>query len=685
MDKTNRDIINGFVPKLITDYAPQRIPAGAFTDEVPGYTGLLQYSAVKGQQTDLVIGNWDTPSADAQFPDNITVRVRPYRALTNMDQDAEDRYFDRGGLDWTIQVSSGDPILTIPLPQAVYPPGVWLVSVKYEDFFGSSRNTSVAQLLVVDDTAPFERSGVRPPALRLPAGVSNPLTRADFLSAPNQTLNLEIPYTAADGYSPDDQFEVRRNGVLLTFPPAGSRLPITLTTPPTVPFTLAMYDAAPGNFPITYQIIEVTGKASQESESLFLGDLSQVAAPTGFGPLTIDNAVPGDHQFDRREMGLATGLRARVPAIQNVLPTDTITVTLSGGAGGPFSITQTVNASTFPISFDFSEANLLALWGTGPGDVPITATYSLTRAGSVFPAAPLSVPFNLNLKQVGPNPNPNPPGANGVNNDLLPVVVQAIRSPGVFGPDNLLEIGDVNRDARAVIPYWTAPELIDTQLPVTFTVNYGGQLFPLTVTSIDPARQVVIPIPFSAVLNAGNGTVQVSYTVTSPGTSYSQRSPDTPVSVFSAVRLMDAPIVQGTVGYGTSRAVGCGSLVNGFLRVDIPASRYLSLAEQVRVTFTGYQNNTATGVALPPVVKSFSLPGVAAITTGFTVNLGTSTELFDPIHATRLLRTVGSATLTYETISGGATVGSRTTTILVRGVAPGQQGVSSYCSGVIIP
>lgn len=453
MDRTNRDIINSFVGRAPAFYIPARIPAGRFAGEIAGYPGLLSINARKGQSTDFVIANWDAASTNPARPDTVTFQLRPYIPLGTMTAAAEDNYFNRGGLDWQIQVSSGASPITIQVPQSNRPPGVWLVRVQYTNFLGTQTNRSVAQLLIVDDTAPFDRSGDKPPPPLAPVGMPLPLTRANFLGAPGQTLEFPVPYTLADGLSDDDTIAVFWDGRPVDFPPTGRRLPITRATPPSIPFPLSAYDAHPGNYELTYQIIDVTGNLSQQSYGLLLGDLALAPPPTGFQLPTVDSAVPGDGLIDRIDMATSNGAIVRVPAIQNILPTDIITVNLSNGVTTIPRPLQ-ANAFPFPIPFQFTQADLATLYGAGPGTVPLTASYSVTRGGVTLPATPLSVNFNLDLFLVGPNPNPGP---NVPNTDLPPVVVNALRPGGLLGPNNTLELEDVNRDAQAVIPLWTAP------------------------------------------------------------------------------------------------------------------------------------------------------------------------------------------------------------------------------------
>lgn len=692
MDRTNRDIINAFVPNLPASYSPTRMNAGTFVGEVPGYTGLLTRNAAKGQLTDLNIPVWFPASANPAEPDVVTIQIQPYRDLSSFaDVAAEDLYFATGGVQYSVTtVNPADPFV-VPIPEALRPPGVWLVRYTVVSRDTGNDNTSVPQLLIVDGTAPYDRSGDRPPAPTLPAGAPNPIDQAYFQGQPNQTVNFPISYALADGKASDDLVEVYFGDSDTPIVIAGStRNLIDPATPTTIPLPLSAVLAAQasGNFDLRYRLFDVAGNPSQESYRLRLPGLSQAPVPAGFQPALVDLAVPGDGLIHLNDVATNTGIIVRVPAFTNAQPTDQIIVTLTS-VNGSIPLSLPVGTSVFPIPFQFGTANATTLYGAGPGDVAVTATYTVNRGGNTFPAVPLSTPFNLNLAVAGPNPNPIPPGPNGINVDLLPVVVEAIRPGGVFGPPNLLEAVDVNRDARARIPLWTAAVLPDAQLPFTITLNYGGRVYTQDVTAMPPGREVIFTIPFADILALGGPTQQAFYTVSRLGNPNPQRSVDTTVTVNSAILQMDAPVVRAPNTTTPITLVNCNSLLpinTGALRVFIPPSPYLSLNEPVNVTYVGAQgNNTGAPPTLPPIVQSFPVPNATALRLGFEVSLGSPAVLYNPVNANTGLLNSGSASVTVSTLYQGQPVSSLPYVVRVRGFRPGTAPAAYYCDGARIP
>lgn len=687
MDRTNREIVDSFVPNAPGSYTPNRLLGGTFQGEVPGYTGLLSRSAAKAQFITLNIPRWFAASTDPAAPDSVRVDIRPYRELSSfVDSDAEDLYFNTGGNSFTVPVVNPPDPVPIPIPEAYVPNGVWLVRFTVTVTDSSVSNTSVAQLLIVDETSPYDRSDDRPPAPTLPAGATLPLDRAYIQSQPGQTGRFPIPYSAADGLSPDDTVEVFFGSSELPISIGGvTRFPVG-TAPVSIPLPLSAIQAETGgNYNLRYVIRDVANNRSDISYSLNLPGLAQVPVPADFLPALVDLAVPGDLLIHRRDVADRNGAIVRIPAFSNVdRTTDQITVTLTS-THGSVTLTQPVGALPFPISFQFNEANMDTLYGTGPARVPVTAIYTVTRATVTYPTPPLSTLFDLDLSVVGPNPNPNPPGPDAINTDLHAVVVEAVRPGGLFGPPNHLELVDVNRPARARIPLWDADIRPESQLPFTIEFNYGGRIYRQDVTVMPAGRQVLIDIPFADILALRGPTQQAFYTVSRAGHPNPQRSVNTTVIVDNAIMQMDAPTVQNTAG--VNRTANCDSLVpanTGRLRIFIPGSDYLSPAEPVTVTFTGFQNNTTTAPGLTPVVRSFPVPNETARRLGFTVDLDTATVLYNPVNANVALLTTGSATVTVSTRFQGQTVNSTPATIRVRGYRPGN-GVSYYCEGAVVP
>lgn len=683
MDRTNRDIIDGFIPKVPANYTVMRLEPGTIVGQVPGFSGLLNRSTAKSQFVTYNIPLWDLASTDPLTPDRITIQIRPYKDIPVFpaghasaglpDPDAEDLYFSSVP-GFTVQVSSPPDPYPVSIPEEYVQNGAWLIRYRVYSPDTDTTNSSVAHLLIVDETAPYDRRGDRPPAPTLPLNLPGPLDRAYFQS--QGTVNFPFEYLLEDGLSPGDWLEVYfgDSDTPIQFP-SGPRILIDPAQPTVcpVPYSAVLAETR-GNYSVRYRVIDATGNPSQESYRLTLGNLGADPVPTDFLPAIVLLAVD-DGLIDIRDVADNNGLIVRIPPYTNpVRPTDSITLTLTS-VNGSIPLTLPVGATGFP-DFQFTPANMTTLYGPGPGSVPVTATYTVTRGTNTYPTPPLSTPFILNLDHVGPI----------LVTDLLPVVVEAVRPNGVFGPPNHLELVDVNRDARFRIPLWTTNNRPETILPFTISVVYGGRVYQQDVTSINAAREVIIPLPFADIVTLGGPTQPVFYTITRPGNPNSATTPPHDVIVDSAIRRLGTPNVLGTIGINNS--AGCNSLspVNtGSLRVFIPGSDYLSTSEPVVVTYVGYQNDTTTGTGLTPVVRSFNLPNDAARRVGFTVDLGTALELFNPIHSNRANALTGSALVTISTQFLGQTISSTAQAIRVRGRIPGPAGTSYYCSGATIP
>lgn len=686
MDRTYRDIIDSFQPGLPGSYTPTRLAPGTFTGEVPGYTGLLTRQAAKSQLLTFNLPRWDAFSIDPTNPDILTIGIRPLVDLNSFATlDDENAYFQNAAYTFTVQVVNPTDPVVVSLPESLVPNGVWLLRAAV--FVGDSQvtNYTVPQLLIVDETAPYERTGDRPPAPTTPPGMTVPLDRAYFQSQPNQTVNFPIPYDQTAGRSPGDTVRVYFGSNQQPI----ATLPIDPTVLGSIPLSLASILAETrGNYDLSYRIVDASGNPSEESYRLTLTDVGVAPIPADFQPPVVLLAVPGDGLIHRRDVADNNGAIVQVPIYTNVeRPGDEITVTLTS-VNGSIPLTLPVGATAFPIAFNFTQANMTTLYGPGPGRVPVTATYTVRRGANTYPAAPLSVAFDLDLSVAGPNPNPNPPGPLGINNDLLPVIVEAIRPNNTFGPLNHLEALDVNRDARARIPLWTAAVTPDLQLPFTITLVYGTRVYTQDVLVIPPGREVTFTIPFADIRTLGGPTQEAYYTVSRAGNPNPQRSNPTTVIVDSAILIMDPPtfpdIVTAANGFRNATCDTLRPINSGNLRLNITGSAYLSPAVPITVTFTGFQNNTAAPPSVVTIVRTFSVPSDNAGVIGFTVDLGTAADLYNPIITSRAFLSLASASVTVSTQFQGQTVTSLPATVRIRGYRPGN-GVSFYCNGGVIP
>ncbi|MGA9704155.1 hypothetical protein [Pseudomonas sp.] len=689
MDRTYRDIIDAFNPPLPGSYTPTRLAPGTFTGEVPGYLGLLTREAAKSQVLTFNLPPWDGISTDPAAPDVLTISIRPLIDLNSFASISEEHaYFQNTTFRVPFNISVTDPSapVVVRLAETMVPNGIWLLRADLEITDSGAANWTVPQLLIVDETAPYERTSDWPPAPDAPAGLTVPLDRAYFQSQPNQTVNFPIPYDQTAGRSPGDTVQVFFGSNQRPI----ATLPIDPSVPGSIPLSLANILAEQNsNYDLSYRIVDASGNRSEQSYKLTLTDVGQAPVPADFLPPEVLLAVPGDGLIHRRDVVDNNGAIVRVPSYTNVDRTvDQIIVTLTS-VNGSIPLTLPVGTAAFPMPFEFTQANMTTLYGAGPGRVPVTASYVVLRGANTYPATPLSVPFDLDLSVAGPNPNPNPPGPDGINDDLFEVIVEAIRPGNTFGPPNHLQVADVNRDARARIPLWTAAVVPDLQLPFTITLVYGTRVYTQNVTAIPPGREVTFTIPFADIRTLGGPTQDAYYTVSRAGNPNPQRSTTTLVTVDSAFLQMDAPTFPDIVPHPITgfRNANCDALRpidTGNLRLNITGSAYLSPSVPVRVTFTGFQNNTNTPPSVMTFIRDFSVPSDNAGVIGFTVDLGTALELYNPINTSRAFLSAASATVTVSTQFQGQTVTSLPATVRIRGYRPGNVG-PIYCSGGLIP
>ncbi|WP_395607734.1 hypothetical protein [Pseudomonas sp. B22129] len=676
MDRTNRDIIDSFVSKQTTDYTPERLLSGKFDGEVSGYPGLLARPAAKSQEVTFRFPVWDNASTNSAEPDTVTFQLREYRPVSSFkDAAEEDLFFETSGRSYSVPASNVTTSFEMRIPEAYLPNGLWLYRCKVFVADSGAENRSIAAMVLIDEKPPFDDSGLPPPAPTLPAGTP-PLSLAYIQSLPNQTLNLDVAYTAADGLSPGDSFSVfvGTSGNPVVFPGGVTKLPLDPAQPTQIQVPLSALTAITnGNYDISYIAYDVVGNPSLQSYRLPLPYTGAAPVPTGFQPLVVLLAE-ADGMIHQADVDTNNGLRVRLPPYTNpVRPSDSITVTLNS-IHASIPLTVPVGATGFP-DFQFTSANMLTLYGGGPGNVPVTATYTVNSGGTNYPTPPLSTPFNLNLTRVGPD----------LITDLRPVVVEAVRPGNTFGPADHLEVDDINRDGRFRIPLWTTAVLPANQLPFRLTVDYGGRLYSTDVTSIPANGEVIIPLPFADILAIGGPTVPVSYTVSRPNNPNTATTPTHLVTVESAIMRMDRPVVQNTTE--PNKIANCDSMrpVNtGTLQVFIPGSIYLVPGGDFTVLYTGFQNNTTTAPSVIALTVNLKVPPGNASTLGFMVDLGTALELYNPVNATRAFLSAGSATVSTSVQFQGQTVSSLNETIRVRGHRPGN-GRSYFCNGPEIP
>lgn len=690
MERTNRDIVDSFTPKLPTDYATPRFQLGVFEDEVPGYPGLLTRSGSKGQTTNLNIPLWDGASTDPAEEDILTLYIARFRDLSGLDEAAEDGYFDISSIQFQLRLSNQPNPVPVAIPQAYRAPGLYLV--RYRVFVKDSgvTNTSVAQLLAVDETSPYDRPRINPPEPLLPLGLTGPLNLAYVQAQPNQTARFPITYSALEGLQEGDYVELFYGSSDKPYAYAPPSPDTKYLLDPAQPLSLPLPAGVVagerrGNNTLRYRVFDVCGHPSEMSYSLNLDDLAQAPLPSDFSPATVDWAVPLDGLIDRNDVAVENGTRVRVPRFQNGLPTDEVIVTLTSPFGS-IPLTVPVGTANAPsLQALFTPANMDTLYGplaTGKSRERVVASYVVRRGTATYPTPPLETPFDLDLSIVGPV-GPVTVGPGNLNPNLPAVVVQAIQPGNNFGTINHLTALDASLPARARIPLWTSAVLPTNSLPFTVTLDYGGRLQAQNITTLPASGFVDFTIPFSDIRALGGPTQSASYTISSAASANPSVSGNTLVTVDSVILRLDAPVVLNNTG-----TLNCDSLVRpdvGRLKIRIPGSEYLQAGQVVNVTFRGFQNNTQTGTIVVDETRPFTVPDAAAALGGWVIDFDVAAAvLFNPINANRTLLTQGSATVTTSTQYQGQTVPSLVANYRVRGFRPGT-GSSNYCGGGVVP
>lgn len=716
MDRTNRAIIDSFVERDIFFYTPPAYNPGTFAEEVPGYRGLLTRAGSKSQSTTFNIEQW----IEAEIGQIIDVQIVPYVNLDTLppppepDKDpddeeeedpsappapvltpeqkvaaAEDYYFDTNGSRFRRQVTSLTDPIQVDIPQGFRPPGLYLVRYRVWELGAKSSNTSVPQLLIVDETSPYDKPRVSPPAPLMPLGLppGATLDEAFFRTQPNNTVFFPIPYAEAQGLAPGDKAEGYFGssdrpfavGTDTQYEFDASRGPGIL-----LPWDVVQAESR-GVYTLTYRLYDIGGNPSERSFSLNLDSLAQAPEPTDLRTPRVILAVPGDGVIDRADVVAQTGTTIWILPITNALPTDTIELTLTSTSLLP-PVTRSLPTpvgTANPLFITFDSAAMDALYGdraVNKNRVPLVASYVLRRGTKTYPDTALATPFDLDLSVPGPNPT----GPGPLNTNLPLAIVRPVRPASDTAPitDNHLEARDAGRGAIARIPYWTGAVLPADSLPWTYTLHAFGKQYPRTVTTLSASGYEEIPISFNDIKAAGGPSQIAYYTITSAASANPQNSGPTTVIVDSVIMQMDPPVVLRASG--TPLTLTCDSLSpanTGQIGVHISGSEYLAANQTVSVRYQGFAN----GVSVVDISKNFVVPSDVAARNGWDVVFDeSSVVLFNPLTPNRGSTATGSATVTVSTVYQGQTVPSRPATYRVRGYR-GATSRINYCEGLAMP
>lgn len=712
MDRTNRAIIDGFVERDIDFYIPEAYNPGTLAGEVPGFRGLLTRAASRSQSTPLNLELWvnadvgqiievqivpfvnlDTlppPPEPAKDPDekekeeDPTVAPAPELTEEQKKANAENHYFDSNGWTYRREVTSLTNPILVDIPQGFRPPGLYLLRYKVWELGAKSSNKSVPQLLIVDETSPYDQPRINPPRprlpLELPAGAT--LDEAFFRTQDNNMVFFPIPYV----FDPGDKWE----GYF-----GSSDEPYAIGTQTQhefdaskgagiwLPWDVVLAESG-GVYTLTYKLFDAGLNPSERSLSLNLNSLAQSPVPTEFKAPLVALAVPGDGLIDRADVVTQRGTTMEILNIPNALATDIIDLQLiSTSFTPPITLSRPTPVGTGRLFITFDSDAMDTLYGgraVGKNRVRIVASYVLRRGTNTYPAAALETPFDLDLSVPGPNPT----GPGPLNTNLPLVIVRPVRPASDTTPitDNHLEARDAGRGAIARIPYWTGAVLPADSLPWTYTLHFAGKHYPRTVTTLSASGYEEIPISFSDIKAAGGPSQIAYYSITSAASANRQDSRPTTVKIDSVIMQMDAPEVLRYSG--TPATLTCDSLSppnTGRLSVHISGSEYLAATQTVSVRYQGFAN----GVSVVDISKDFVVPNDVAARNGWDVVFNeSSVDLFNPLTPNRGSTATGSATVTVSTVYQGQTVPSRPATYRVRGYKGATSRVN-YCEGLPMP
>ncbi|OIN52079.1 hypothetical protein BFL40_14640 [Pseudomonas costantinii] len=664
---------------------------GVFEDAVAGYTGLITSAAGKALVANFDITRWVPFSTDADFPDFLTIQLAPYTDLSKFPTEAdEDKYFSDNSRGFTVQISNPGPIIPVPIPKSLRSAGVYVVRYSVDNPDLGNTSFSEPQLFIYDDKTPYTNE--TPPAPQPPSPLPVPFDRAFFASQPNETVFFTIPYDALKGRSEDDYAETRLGFLDWPTPidPPDPETKFKLSNDPaipaTIPLSLKTIEAeSDGNYRFAYRVCDVAGNCSDWSNAYRLTQVGVAPVPIDLLAPTVElaaDAITTDGLINRADIAQVGGMNVGILAYTNIQrssPSDIVRIRLTT-ANGVVDLTPiTVGASTFPLRASATVAQLTTLYGNARGNLPLTVSWSVDRGGVIYPSA-LSTTINLDKSVVGPPPVDD----TDVNPSLIPLVVNAIRANGLFGPDNHLERVDANLPARARVQLWTVATTPENSVPFTLTLVYGSKTYAQLVTAIPVSRAIDFTIPAADIISEGGPTVSAYYAITTAGSTNPQRPTLTNVIVDSVFKRMDAPVIRNTSG--TRKTINCPCFVpvnSGALKVFLPPSVYLQGGSILTLTFEGFSNNTNTAPIVVTHTQTYSVPGTAAAS-GFEVDFGSFATLLKPIQPSQAFVNMGSANIRSSVQLPGETVSSDDAIHRVLGVRVGTTS-PVYCDGLPVP
>ena len=277
----------------------------------------------------------------------------------------------------------------------------------------------------------------------------------------------------------------------------------------TLPWNLITGNKGGQNY-LFYRLWDLAGNVSKDSVPARI-ELNLTPAPDpqeAYVPLAL---LPGDGLLDLQDLYEPNGVFIAIPEYENNLTDiDVIELTIGTQAPERFDVKLYL---PFPLMLPVGSDTLLAHYGGGAGEIPMTIDYFVDRNGTSTDAPTHTI--DVDFSAPGPAPGEDP------ENSLLARV-------RVFGVDptkeNELTDADFNRDATIETVLWSTP----LPAPGTIIKWYWGdlahQLDELTLTNEGGGDTLTRTVPWSIIREVGNRTLPVFYTLGWPTNDNTQRS-----------------------------------------------------------------------------------------------------------------------------------------------------------------
>lgn len=374
--------------------------------------------------------------------------------------------------------------------------------------------------------------------------------------------------------------------------------------------------------------------------------------PSGLKPPVVPLAPGGgDDLIDLKDA--AMGVTVEIPQFNDHKTTDFIEVTW----GSQVLTKEPIGSRPFPVSITVPVPELRAEWGSATAEKQVNVSYRVLR-GNV-PQGTADTTINVDFTYVGPGPGPDWPDP--VNPLLL---APTVTGAGGTSSDNELNRDDEGEDAtltfllydpavkdETVTFYWD-DVLVDKATYTVLGTETVGDKIPVT-------------IPWSYILERGNGNVPVHYRISGPASPNEQQSIHQTVLVDAVTLRPDAPtfLALNDEGWLTCLSLYDDDNPSGedpAIRVQVPnlTAYGLSDGDTVTVHWRAYPDRDPTSSPIPGTEMDVDITlGTANPATGFIWRVRPYDEkilpTYDPVSnagrgETWYSFTIGSETFTSE-------------------------------------